>query len=189
MPKTEHPPHAGRIVGPAIARPAGLPWPAMLALLVLFCWAGWWIPLNNDVSWQYWIARQVRSGVPLYRDIVEVNPPLWFWEAIPISGLADLLRFDAGHAAVCFVMLRVVLALRLTAGLIQGESQRRVAMLLAGLLVLLCLLPLHDFAEREHLMLIGALPTRYCSHAAEVHRRFRQGWRSVPGSLPLTALR
>ncbi len=142
---------------PPVARAPGSLWVALPALLVLACWAGWWIPLNNDVSWQYWIARQLRGGASLYRGIVEVNPPLWFWEAVPISALADLLRVDASHVVVAAVMLRATLALGLMASLLKGEPGQRV-LLLAGLAPLLCLLPLHDFAEREHLMLIGALP-------------------------------
>jgi hypothetical protein len=36
------------------------------------------IPLTHDVVWQLWIARQLLQGAEIYRDIWEVNPPLWF---------------------------------------------------------------------------------------------------------------
>ena len=41
--------------------------------------------VDSDVSWQLWIARQLNGGARLYRDIVEVNPPLWFWMALPVD--------------------------------------------------------------------------------------------------------
>ena len=157
---------AGLTARPATLRMPPPLWVAAPALFALACWAGWSIPLNNDVSWQYWIARQIRGGAILYRDIIEVNPPLWFWEAVPLSALADRLHVDAGHLAIVAVMARAALALILIAKLVADPSPRRLALLLPGLALLLCLLPLHDFGEREHLMLIGALP-----YAALVARR------------------
>lgn len=151
-------------------------WAAVPVLLLLSCWAGWWIPLNNDVSWQYWIARQLRGGAVLYRDIVEVNPPLWFWEAVPLSALAERLHVDAGHLAIAAVMVRVMLSLALLATLIDDGPKRETGMLLVGLALILWLLPQRDFAEREHLMLIGALPyvallARRCDIARPVSAR------------------
>ncbi len=158
--------HAGLTARPVALRMLPTLWVAAPALFALACWAGWSIPLNNDVSWQYWIARQIRGGAILYRDIIEVNPPLWFWEAVPLSALADRLHVDAGHLAIVSVMARAALALILIAKLVADPSPRRLALLLPGLALLLCLLPLHDYGEREHLMLIGALP-----YAALVARR------------------
>src|SRR5690348_14943959 len=48
--------------------------------------------VDSDVSWQLWIARHLHQGAHLYRDIVETNPPLWFWMAVPIDALATVLR-------------------------------------------------------------------------------------------------
>ncbi len=42
--------------------------------------------VDPDVAWQLWIAHQVNHGGRLYRDMVEVNPPLWFWMALPVDG-------------------------------------------------------------------------------------------------------
>ena len=45
--------------------------------------------VDSDVSWQLWIARQLNGGARLYRDIVEVNPPLWFWMALPVEAVGS----------------------------------------------------------------------------------------------------
>lgn len=133
---------------------------------------GWSIPLNNDVSWQYWVARQLRNGAMFYRDISDVNPPLWFWEAIPISALADRIGVDASHLAVVAAMARAAIALALMGLLLPRQAPR----ILPGLAIILCILPLHDFAEREHLLLFGALP--YAALAAK-----RRDGAAVPRAL------
>ena len=43
----------------------------------------------SDVAWQLWIARRMHAGANLYRDIIETNPPLWFWMALPVDRLRD----------------------------------------------------------------------------------------------------
>src|SRR5215469_7696746 len=39
--------------------------------------------VDSDVSWQLWIAHQLNGGARLYHDIIEANPPLWFWMGMP----------------------------------------------------------------------------------------------------------
>lgn len=138
--------------------------------LTLFCLvtiaAGWNVPLNNDVSWQYWVARQLRGGTALYRDIVEVNPPLWFWEAVPISWTAEFIGVATAHMVVVATTLRAAISLWLTWLVCREDSRLRLAAILPGLALVLCVLPLHDIAEREHLMLFGAIP-----YAALIGRR------------------
>ena len=68
-----------RGVGPAAVGLAGL-----LLWAVVF-WSG---PLVNDVGWQLWIGREMNRGASLYGDILEVNPPLWFWIGAGIERLA-----------------------------------------------------------------------------------------------------
>ena len=42
--------------------------------------------VGSDVAWQLWIGHQISGGIHLYRDIIETNPPLWFWMAVPVIG-------------------------------------------------------------------------------------------------------
>jgi len=72
-------------------------------------------PPSGDVAWQLWIGRQLSGGARLYRDIIEINPPLWFWLAVPIvraaaflhiSGTAMLVLFLGACAAVSLIFVR-----------------------------------------------------------------------------------
>jgi hypothetical protein len=147
-------------VSVALPLPRGLPRSLLLAAALVALWAAatwmaWDLPLNNDVSWQYWVARQLRGGAMLYRDMLESNPPLWFWEAVPASSLADRLGIDASHVAIAGVMaLNVVVIGLCRAALPPGE--RGVALI--GLAGVLFGLPLFDFGERDHLMAVATLP-------------------------------
>src|SRR6476646_2918712 len=48
--------------------------------------------VDSDVAWQLWIAGRINAGASIYRDIVETNPPLWFWMALPLDRIATLLH-------------------------------------------------------------------------------------------------
>lgn len=95
--------------------------PELWALMGVAVWLAvfWRGPLINDVGWQLWVGRQLNDGARLYTDILEVNPPLWFWinagvqraaEAVGLGGLQMLLLFLAGCAAVTIVLFGRLLA-------------------------------------------------------------------------------
>ena len=53
-----------------------------VAVWLALCWHG---PITNDVTWQLWIGRRLKAGATLYVDVMEINPPLWFWLAAAIE--------------------------------------------------------------------------------------------------------
>lgn len=141
-------------------RLSGGAWPeAVTALLWLaLCALLWRAPLTHDVVWQLWIARQLVHGAQLYRDILEINPPLWFWSAMPVQHLAALLGVPAVRVMSVAVFLLIGLTLvHLSALNRQLAAPRRLGLLLLALAALV-VVPISDFGQREHLALIGALP-------------------------------
>ena len=46
--------------------------------------------VDSDVAWQLWIGQRMLAGANLYRDIIETNPPLWFWMALPLDRIAAI---------------------------------------------------------------------------------------------------
>ena len=136
--------------------------------------------LHHDAVWQLWIGRQLLHGVGLYSEILELNPPLWFWMAIPLVGLAELTGLSEASVMIGFMMGSVALSVTLFAALIADKpAQTRFALL--GALVLACTLNLlDDFGQREHFTLVAALP-----YVALIARRMEGHRVSLPLALSI----
>ena len=142
------------------ATPRAALWPEALALL---CWLGaclavMGIGVWHDIAWQLWIARHLNAGVGLYSWIMEVNPPLWFWMAQPIDLLASQTGLPALRLLLAMVLLLISLGLVLTTRLCRDYPRRQRAVLYCGMLLATVLITIGDFAQREHLTLIAAIP-------------------------------
>ncbi|NRQ16627.1 GtrA family protein [Ensifer sesbaniae] len=116
------------------------------------------IPVSHDVVWQMWIARQMLGGASLYKDILELNPPLWFWMALPVEWVALKLTISAKTAIVSAAFGYLTLSIALLASLLRDLAPARRAILLVAAFLAVILIGLPDFAQREHLALIAAIP-------------------------------
>jgi len=149
--------------------------PLLLALLVTALVTAFRLSgsIDSDVASQLWIAQRIHEGARLYRDIIEVNPPLWFWMALPIDRLASLLHVPAASVLCVAFGVLVALSLAATERLIRHIPSGNRALLLAYAALVLAALPWVHVGQREQIVLIGALP-----YAALIAAR-REG-RSVP---------
>ncbi len=127
--------------------------PALGFLLVLLA-----PPLNPDVSAVLDFATRMLRGEPLYERLVDVNPPLIFLLNLPAALLAEWTPLRPGQALqlsvllLCAAVWRLCILLRHPA---EGPAARAV---LLAVLPLLMLQAGFDFAQREHLMAVAALP-------------------------------
>jgi len=101
------------------------------------------IPIGHDQIWTLWIGRQLLGGAQLYRDIIEVNPPLWFWMAVPQAAIG----IPSPFAITGFCAAAIALSLWLIPPCYRLPS-----------LAAFALLPLLDFGQREHFTLIATAP-------------------------------
>lgn len=129
--------------------------------------------VDSDVAWQLWIAGRLHAGAHLYRDIIEVNPPLWFWMAIPVERLASILRLPIVSVLIVTVGVAVALALYATDRLLDDLAPRRRAIVLGYAALALMAMPWMHVGQREQIVLIGAIP-----YAALIAARSEE--RSVP---------
>lgn len=116
------------------------------------------IALTHDVVWQLWIARQMTNGVSLYGQIFEINPPLWFWMALPVQWIASLTGSAAGSVLVGCIALLAFISAILTGSLsdLTSSVHRSLLMLLTFSLVMFgCL---YDFGQREQIALATTIP-------------------------------
>lgn len=134
--------------------------------------------VDGDVSWQLWIGRQLNHGAHLYRDIIDTNPPLWFWMAMPVDRLSALVHLRSDHLLILLVGCAAALSVAATGYLIRTMRQPGRTLLLAYASLLLVAMPWLEIGQREHIALIGAVP-----YAALIAARRSQ--RIVPTSFAL----
>lgn len=116
---------------------------------------------NHDVSWILWGAQKMLDGAEWGRDIIEPNPPLAWYLAMPSIllanslGLSIVVSFQITVIAAAFVSIFAFGNL-IADGTDTDRSIRCLPMIVAAIFLLL--LPYRDFGQREHLMLIAVLP-------------------------------
>jgi hypothetical protein len=114
--------------------------------------------VDIDVAWQLWIAGRLHAGAHLYRDIMEVNPPLWFWMAVPMDAVARAIGARPESVLVLFMGAIVALSLSATNRLLTDIPVSRRAFLLGYAALALMAVPWVDVGQREQIVLIGTLP-------------------------------
>lgn len=116
-------------------------------------------PLNHDVAAILNFAERWVAGEGLYRELIDVNPPLIFvLTAIP-AAIARWTPLDGPGALLLCVLGLCLLAWRMVAGLRVGLAEGPVERaVLDALVPLAILLPAYDVGQREHLMALFALP-------------------------------
>jgi hypothetical protein len=118
--------------------------------------------INHDTAWYLYAGSQYLAGGQLYRDVfVDVNPPLGFFLTLPPVILARLTGLFAVDLFIVYVYLLIVLSLAATWWLLRADSglsriAQRGLMILAA--VVLTVTPADQFGQREHLMMVLALP-------------------------------
>jgi hypothetical protein len=137
-----------------------------VALIPLLCLPLLFLaPVNQDSIWQIWVGRQMLHGARLYSDIVEVNPPLLFWLAVPQAAIGEWLGLTAAAVTIAFTIALTLLSLFLS-------PRRYVVPLLAAF----TLLPLAIFGKAEHLALVATAPYALLIAARLDSREPRHPW-------------
>lgn len=131
--------------------------------------------LTHDVVWQLWIARQMAHGAELYTDIIEVNPPLWFWMGLGIHKFATFLDVAPTLILKAFVLGYAATAVILTDSLNERSSLRSRLTIALSSFAIVALLPMYDFGQREQLALIATLPYAALINARSQKRELAWG--------------
>ena len=136
---------------------------------------------NHDVAWILWGTREMLDGAEFGRDIIEPNPPLAWYLAVPSTWLAGQFGIPVAAAFRTAVTVAALASLTAFQRLLPPMSNGVWHYLPLGVASLfLLILPGREFGQREHLMIIAVLP-----YLALVGARC--GGRSVPvgGSLAI----
>ncbi len=127
-------------------------------------------------------AGRVLDGAVIYRDVVEINPPLIIWlnmlvvKVSRLSGLSDIVVYRIGFTLMLFGCVAV--ATLMVRRFLWPQESRLQRLLLLALVFALFALPGRDYGEREHLVLGLVLPYTLLAsaRAAGVVVPPRWGW-------------
>jgi hypothetical protein len=116
--------------------------------------------IGTDVGWYLVAVRKWLAGAELYTGIIEVNPPLAFYLTVPATWLQDLTGLGEQKAFLTYVAVLAGVSLAVSSRIIVKARLTPPQTWLMALAVLaaLMLVPFADFGQREHFMLILAMP-------------------------------
>ncbi len=120
---------------------------AAVAVAALGIAIAWTRTPSADVLWLVDVARRVARGQVLYRDVLEINPPLIVWLLLPFARTAHPLQW----------FLAGTVALAVASSVLAARAFGRPGMLVAALALLL-VVPIGWFGQREHLAIALILP-------------------------------
>ncbi len=109
-----------------------------------------------DILWRFHIADSLLAGKHMYRDILEVNPPLWFWAAIPVAWLAQHSPILPYHALIAMNVAGIVSATFVVFHLAKKTLEPSAAASAAfGFLFALSLASVGGLGQREQSLLMA----------------------------------
>jgi hypothetical protein len=119
------------------------------------------VPLNTDVSWLLVVCERMLDGQHLYRDIIEINPPMAAFAYLPGVALARVLGVDPRHVIDTQLLLLAAASLFAVSRLLRlspALSQLNRGPLVIWAAAVVTVLPMHVFAQREHMAMLTFLP-------------------------------
>ena len=136
-------------------------WLAIAAVFAAAIWLRQVMAFNVDVSWWLIVSERVLDGQRLYVDILETNPPMAL--SVYLFGVVLARALDLRPEVVVDGLILVLIAASLltTWWILRASSLRDRAgwgALAVWAALLLCILPMYDFGQREHLAAIVILP-------------------------------
>jgi hypothetical protein len=141
---------------------ARVAWVACVALAVLGVAAELAKPATADMGFFLYSAGRVLDGARLYRDVVDLNPPLIFALNLPVvalareTGLSEFLLYRLGTAL--FVGSLLLYSARLILRYVLPAEPARARYLVLLLCFAVFALPRVDFGQREHFVLALLVP-------------------------------
>ena len=118
------------------------------------------LPFNVDVSWWLTICERMLDGQRLYVDILETNPPMAgsVYMLGVIVARAIHTRPEVVTNGLIFLLIAASLALTWRALRFSSLRERAGGAAAVWATVMLTILPMYDFGQREHLALVVLLP-------------------------------
>ena len=167
-------------------------WAACVAIAALGLGAELARPAPSDIGFFLYAAGRVLDGARLYREVVDLNPPLIFVLNIPVvllarmTGLSEFLLYRFGSALLLGILL--LYAGRLVVRYVLPDEAVRARYVLLLLCFVLFVLVRSDFGQREHFVLALLVPYLLLAAAECADRKVPTGQAVVIGLLAGAAI-
>ncbi|WP_039396017.1 GtrA family protein [Novosphingobium sp. MBES04] len=131
---------------------------AVAALILLTFWDRL---IHHDVAWYLIATSKWIEGAHLYRDIIEVNPPLNFYFTLPVILISKLTGADPANSQYIFISIVAFTSINWCWSILKGAKQLTTAQ--RAVFLSLCAIAifapsLGDIAQRDQLLVILILP-------------------------------
>lgn len=117
--------------------------------------------LNHDTSWYLISTNWWLHGVPLYEEILELNPPLAFYLTMPPVFFADITGLNPVLIMKLYIIIIALISLFWARAILISSNkftQADITCLCLAASVAMLLVPLRTFGQREHLMILFSWP-------------------------------
>ena len=118
--------------------------------------------INWDTAWDIDIAKKLLNNGNYHHDFFDLNPPLIIYLLTPVLAFQSLFNLSSQVSLDLYIFLLSIISLFLChIELKKIYTPAKQAFIQIYILVLACiylLLPLTDFGEREHLLVMFAMP-------------------------------
>lgn len=115
--------------------------------------------LNHDSSWYLVATSKWLHGARLYSDIMEINPPLSLYLTAPPVALAEKASLSPELLFIAWVCGLASISLYWARRLIHNASLGFYGhWIVAAAFIVLLIVPIANFGQREHLLIIFVLP-------------------------------
>ena len=153
--------HHARVSPNDRERPATMPWLLIGAVFVCAILMRQLVPLNTDVSWLLVVGERMLDGQHLYRDIIEINPPMAAFAYLPGVALGRLLGVDPRHVIDAQLLLLAMASLYAVSRIVRlspAWAQGNWGPFAIWAAAVVTILPMHVFGQREHMATLTFLP-------------------------------
>lgn len=121
--------------------------------------------LSEDTYWLLYLGRELVNGAAPYVDFFEVNPPLIIWLNVPPAWLAEVAGLPLVGVFKAYVFALIGLSLWLSWRVMAVSKTPFAPAVFLALAYGLMMMPGTHFGQREHIMIILAVPYLFLAAA------------------------
>lgn len=110
-----------------------------------------------DITWRLHVAGEILAGKEIYRDVIETNPPLWFWASLGWRSIANQFNLDA-YLIMCVGIHGLSIVALLTLNRLARDTLNvwERGGLLFGFIVGYLFVSVGEIGQREQALFVGA---------------------------------